>query len=119
MLQGLTNPNLLLAGMILAGVQLVAALPWLYAVDPKSFRGLGRNPAAWLYLALALLGAGVGVAAFLGYNSDSARLEQYGKYGYGAVLHLQLIVDFFLLMPAVLTLALPKTGAVAYASFRE
>ena len=99
MFEWLTNPSLFFAGLILASMQLIAALPWLYAIDPKSFRGLGRNPTSWLYLLGVLIGAGVGGAIFLNYMRDSARLEQYGKFGYGAVLHLQLIIDLALLMP--------------------
>lgn len=119
MLSWLSNPELLLAGVILAGIQFIAALPWLYTVDPASFRRFGSSIVPWGYVAAGLLAAGVGFAIFLGYKSSSANLGQYGHYGYGAILHLQLIVDLFLIMPEVVAFIWPKGGAVAYAAFRE
>src|SRR5205085_6413203 len=38
---------------------------------------------------------------------------------YGSILHLQLLVDFFILAPLVLLWISPKAGAVALASYRE
>lgn len=114
----LSNPSILLAGLILAGLQVLAALPWLYAIDPKSFR---RKESA-LNTLLAVLGGWVVLGGFIALllgRTDNSGLEVIGKYYYGALLHLQLIVDVFVLMPALLTLALPKTGAVASAAFRE
>ncbi len=119
MLSGLTNPNVLLAGLILAGVQFLAALPWLYAVDPKSFGRAGRTASGWLSLLGGLLAGGAVFAAFLGYKGESAALETNGKYVYGSVLHLQLIVDLALLLPVVVGFVWPKGGAVASAAYRE
>jgi hypothetical protein len=115
----LTDPNLLLGGVVLATVQFIAALPWLWAIDPKGFRDAAKSPTSVGYAVLGLIGAGVGVAAFLAYKGESTALVWYGRYLYGAVLHLQLIIDLFLLMPHALVLVAPKTGAVAQAAFRE
>ena len=34
----LTDPTLLLAGVVLVTMQFLAALPWLWAIDPKVYR---------------------------------------------------------------------------------
>ena len=118
MISWLTNPNILLGGLLLGLVQVVAALPWLRAIDPRGFdRGL-RTPAA---LGSALVPVGLVCLAtifFLGYFGASANFEMYGKY-YGAVLHLQLLIDAFVLVPALLAVVWPKGGAVAQAAYRE
>ncbi|QEL15724.1 ABC transporter permease [Limnoglobus roseus] len=114
----LTNPSVLIAGLLLALYQILAALPWLRAIDQKGFdRGL-KNPTAISYAVLALGGLGLGFAAFLGYTGQSSSLTLYGKV-YGAVLHLQLLVDGFVVVPQLFALVMPKTGAVALAAFRE
>ncbi len=114
----LSNPSVLIAGLLLALYQILAALPWLRAIDPKGFdRGL-KNPTAISYGVLTLGGLGLGFAAFLGYTGQSSSLTLYGKV-YGAVLHLQLLVDGFVLVPQLFAYLLPKTGAVALAAFRE
>lgn len=114
----LTLP-LFLAGVVLTTAQFLAALPWLWAIDPKGFRQAARTPLTVLYAGLGLLVAGAGAAQFLAYKGEAGTLVWYGRYIYGAILHLQLIIDLFLLMPHVLVLVWPKGGAVAYAAFRE
>jgi ABC-type transport system involved in multi-copper enzyme maturation permease subunit len=113
------NPSLVLAGVILAAVQLVAALPWLWATDPKAFARTFRSASGLASVGLGLLAAGAVIAALMGYKSDSAGLEWYGRYGYGAVLHLQLLIGLFLLLPRLVVAIWPKGGAVAYAAYRE
>ncbi len=115
----LSDTNLLLAGVVLATLQFLAALPWLWAIDPKGFKEATKDPAALGYTIGGLLLAGAGVAAFLAYKGDTTNLLWYGRYLYGAVLHLQLIIDLFLLMPHALVMVWPKGGAVAFAAFRE
>ena len=39
----LSDPTVLLAGVFLALVQFLVALPWLYAVDPKGFRATAAS----------------------------------------------------------------------------
>jgi len=119
MLSWLSNPTILAAGVILAAVQFAAALPWLWAIDPRGFERTTRSGRAVGTIALGLLAAGLGIAAFIGYNSESAYLERFGRYAYGAVLHLQLLIDLFLLLPQLLVLLWPKAGAVAQAAYRE
>jgi hypothetical protein len=115
----LSDPTILLAGVVLVAVQFLAALPWLWAIDPKGFKDALRNPASIVYGAGGLLLAGVGAAAFLSYKGEPATLTWYGRYLYGAILHLQLIIALILLLPHALVLVWPKGGAVAFAAFRE
>src|SRR5437016_3641790 len=114
-----SNPNLILSGVILALVQFVAALPWLWAIDPKGFARVARSGSGIGYTVAGLVVAGFGVAAYLGYKRDSASLEWDGRYVYGAVLHLQLLIDLFLFLPYLLTAVWRKGGAVAFAAYRE
>jgi ABC-type transport system involved in multi-copper enzyme maturation permease subunit len=118
MLNWLSNPKLLIAGVLFALLQVLAALPWLRAIDPKGFaRGL-RSPSSLGMAVLVTLGLGVAIAGYLGYLGDSPTIRRDGKF-YAAALHLQLIVDFFILAPHVLLLISPKAGAVALAAYRE
>jgi hypothetical protein len=110
---------LVLAGVVLTAVQFIAALPWLWAIDPKGFKTATQTPQTLVYAGLGLLGAGVGVAWFLSYKGESASLVWNGRYLYGSLLHLQLIIDLFLLLPHGLVAVWPKGGAVAFAAFRE
>src|SRR5215831_2628696 len=115
----LTDPTILLAGVVLALFQFLAALPWLYAVDPKGFRETASSGSSMLYVGLGLLAAGAGVATFLAYKNDTQNLLWYGRYLYGAILHLQLLIDLFLLLPHLVVWVWPKGGAVAFAAYRE
>ncbi len=110
---------LFLAGVVLVTAQFLAALPWLWAIDPKGFKYAVQNPTTLLYAAGGLLGAGLGVAMFLKYKGDATALVSNGRYIYGSVLHLQLIIDLFILMPQAVVRVWPKGGAVAFAAFRE
>jgi ABC-type transport system involved in multi-copper enzyme maturation permease subunit len=114
----LTNPNILGAGLLLALYQFLAALPWIRAIDRKGFTQGLKDPATVSYAVLLLLGAGVGLAAFLAYAGQSSNLASYGRW-YASALHLQLLLDAFIIVPMILTFFFPKTGAVALAAFRE
>ena len=118
MLEWMSNPILLVAGIILAAIQFVAALPWLWAIDPRGFERTTRSASALGYIAAGLLAAGVAMASYIGYNSDSVELAKLGR-NYGAILHLQLLIDLFLILPQLLILVWPKGGAVALAAYRE
>jgi hypothetical protein len=115
----MSNPSILIAGVILAMIQFAAALPWLWAIDPKGFARTARSVGGLGSVAAGLAAAALGFAAFIGYKGDAANLEWYGRYVFGAVLHLQLLIDLFLLMPYLLTKVWPKGGAVAFATYRE
>lgn len=119
MFNWLSEPTLLLAGVVLATIQFVAALPWLAAIDPKGFKSAAKSPAALAYAVGGLVLAGAGIAAFLSYKGDAGNLTGLGRYLYGQVLHLQLVIAAFLLLPHVLVRLWPKGGAVAFAAFRE
>src|SRR5262245_64393249 len=93
MITWITDPTVLLAGIVLALFQFLAALPWLYAVDPKGFRDTASSGTAMAYVGGGLLAAGVALATFMGYKNDSQNLVWYGRYLYGAVLPLQLLID--------------------------
>jgi hypothetical protein len=111
--------SLILAGVVLAAAQFIAALPWLWAIDPRGFKDALRNPTTLLYAGGGLLAAGFGAAMYLSYMGEAGALAQQGRYIYGAILHLQLIIALFILMPRALALVWPKGGAVASATFRE
>ena len=115
----LDNPSLVAAGIVLAAIQFLAALPWLWAIDSQSFSKATKSAGSIATVLGALLAAGVGIAMFLGYKSDSANLGWYGRYVYGAILHLQLLIGLFLILPHALVFVWPKGGAVAQAAYRE
>lgn len=106
-LSSLANVPLLASSLVFALVQLVCALPWLFAIDPK---GMGRvfttrNGLVWA--AGVVLGLTAAFALVIGYKQASADMKWIGR-GYGIVLHLQLIVDVFVVgLPWYLTVGLP------------
>ena len=119
MLNWLSDPMLFVAGFILVAIQFSAALPWLWAIDSQGFEKATKSPMSVATVVGGVAVAGALVAAFIGYKGESANLQWYGQYVYGAALHLQLLIDFFLVMPVVLVKVWPKGGAVAYAAYRE
>ncbi|MBA4186588.1 MAG: hypothetical protein C0467_01080 [Planctomycetaceae bacterium] len=119
MFSWLSDPPMFLAGLLLAIVQFVAALPWLYAIDPKGFKQTAASGLGMAYVGAGLLAAGAGIAAFMGYKSDPQNLAWFGRYVYGALLHLQILINLFLLLPQIAVLVWPKGGAVAQAAYRE
>jgi ABC-type transport system involved in multi-copper enzyme maturation permease subunit len=99
---------------VLALVQFLAALPWLAAVDHRTFLSLARRPTTWLYALLAVVAAGAGLTLFL----QSSAHAGYGRI-YGALLQAQLTADLFVLVFFVALTLWPKGGAVALSAFRE
>jgi ABC-type transport system involved in multi-copper enzyme maturation permease subunit len=118
MLSSLTNVNVLASGLLFAVIQAVFALPWLYALDSKGFKSTARSASGLGWAAGVVLGVGLAFAVVLGYKSSSNDLLWWGRT-YGIILHLQLLADLFIGVPYLLTLVLPKTGAVALAAYRE
>jgi hypothetical protein len=118
MFNWLSQPSILLAAVIFVSIQFLAALPWLKVLSPKGFSDTFRNPSLMGAWVLGLLGVSVLAAMFIGYKGDSASLALYGR-AYAFILHIQLITDFFIVVPALLILIWPKGGAVALATFRE
>jgi hypothetical protein len=116
--------SLLPLGVFLVLVQVVAALPWLAALNWNLLQSWARQEgpgklAARLGIGLAA-GGGVGVLAglFLGIVQDSETLFRLGRI-YASLLHLQLIADLLVAIFALMLLVWPKGGAVALAAFRE
>jgi ABC-type transport system involved in multi-copper enzyme maturation permease subunit len=115
---GSISLSLIVTGTLMALVQFLAALPWLYALDPAGFKDNARKPAGLGYAALGVLGVGVLFGLVMGFFSVPANLEIFGR-AYAALLHLQLVIDFFVIVPRLLLWVWPKGGAVAMAAFRE
>lgn len=116
----MTTPflNLVVAGAILMLVQLVAALPWLWALDPRGFKKSMKDPAILGTAAGALLASGLTLGWFMSERRIPTVLNDYGRY-FGAILHAQLALDFLVLAPQALLLLFPKIGAVALSTYRE
>src|SRR5262249_48022337 len=109
-----------LAGVciLLCLIQLAAAVPWLAVLEAAAVPTRLRMPSSWGAALGAAVGIGVAAALFLESNADPKFLTGTGRV-YGALLHMQLIADFFELVYAALLLAWPQGGAVALAAFRE
>src|SRR5262245_34502998 len=105
----------LLAGAVLSLVQVVAALPWLWLLDQKTFKATLRTPAGWGYLFGGVLAGGAVLAALLLTVRDPVQLERYGRL-YATLLHLQLAIDAFIVVFGLVLLVWPKGGAVALAA---
>jgi ABC-type transport system involved in multi-copper enzyme maturation permease subunit len=110
--------TLVLSFSVLALIQLLAALPWLAAVDSRTFFTYLRRPESWLYGLIGVVAVGAGVAFLLESNTERNTLAGYGRI-YGSVLQAQLTADFFVLVFGVALWLWPKGGAVAHSAFRE
>ena len=110
--------QLCLAGVVLALIQAVAALPWIWGLDRRGFRRWVSDPTIMLYALGTVAGLGLFMAMFLSNQRIESKLQENGYY-YGALLHAQLALDFLVLAPQFLLLISPKVGAVALAAFRE
>jgi ABC-2 family transporter protein len=110
--------NLIVAGLILAIVQTLAAIPWVAAFDGRPFRRWITDPKVLLYLSGGTFALGVALGFYMNSLGEIAELEQKGRW-YAAVLHVQLVLDFAILAPRVLVALWPKGGAVALAAYRE
>ena len=110
--------NQLIPCLILTALQFLAALPWLWAVDPRAFRQQVTRPSAIVWFFGLIVGVGVLGAFFLGYQKGSAGLEDYGRF-YASLLHIQIIADLFIGGFQLLLFAWPKGGAIALSAFRE
>src|SRR5437588_10436352 len=116
--------QLFAVGFVLALVQGVAALPWLAALNIDAIRTQRKQldtgrAVRWLGIGLAaVLAGGALLAILLRTIQVKESLDAYGRI-YGIALYVQLVVDFFVLAFAFLTLVWPKGAAVALAAFRE
>ncbi len=121
-----------LAVLLLLVIQLLAAAPWAWLlflqreeVLPwlrKFFASFQQgDPAARrlaLQIAIAIVAVLVAPVVFAATAGASGTLEVIG-YSYGAVLQMQLLIDAFILIFALLLRFWPKGGAIALAAFRE
>lgn len=110
--------ELFISGLVLAVVQMVAALPWVWAIDPVGFRKWSRDRSVWLSILGGAVGLGVGIMFLMFRSGEPEILGQWGRI-YGSILHLQLIVDFIIGISQFLVWVWPKGGAVASAALRE
>src|SRR5947209_4067615 len=104
----------IVVGIGLCLVQFLAALPWLAALDV--FRQAAKRATTWLVVLGALVAAGVGLGLFFEVVQDPGRLLIWGRV-FGALLHVQLTLDFFAVFFPLLLLVWPQGGAVALAAF--
>src|SRR6187200_3108547 len=110
--------NLFLAALVLAIFQVLAAIPWVSALDNRPFRKWVSDTTILSYLGGGTLALAGGLTWYIRSIGDLSELERFGRY-YGAIFHLQLIFDFIVLAPRLLLLVWPKAGAVAIAAYRE
>jgi hypothetical protein len=118
-LKFLTDPQLMVASLVLVLIQVACALPWMFALDPKGMKRAFTTRNGLLWTGGVVLGLTAVTAGVIGYKAESTDMKWYGRL-YGIMLHLQLLADVFIVgLPRLLTLLLPKTGAVALAAFKE
>jgi ABC-type transport system involved in multi-copper enzyme maturation permease subunit len=99
-------------------LQVLAAWPWLTALDPELLGTGWRRLGNWGVLLLGSAAAGVAAALTLSGLADRDLLSRLGRV-YASLLHAQLAADFFVAVFAGLLWVWPKGGAVALAAFRE
>jgi len=109
----------LLAGVVPLVVLVLAALPWLWTLDPEGLKAQLRRPG----VLLGFVGGIIGVRLFLRLMvavalQDQTRLEMAGRL-FGSALQLFLLADFFVVVFGLLLTVWPRGGAVALAAFRE
>jgi hypothetical protein len=112
-----------LIGVLLVLVQVLAALPWvvLSFVSDEALAAWRRRPfdrAILPYYGGVLAGILILPALFHFIVQESNALEVWGQI-YGAVLEIQLLVDVFIGIFALLLVVWPKAGAIALSAFRE
>jgi hypothetical protein len=105
-------------GLVLALLQVLAAVPWVAAVLGRNFRKYAFRPDALGLITGLFLGGGVLLAFLIGDTRDSGWLGAYGRL-YASVLHAQLILDLFILGFAGLLAFWPRGGSIARAAFLE
>lgn len=102
-------------------VQVLAALPWLFVLALKLRVPLRNSRALTQVLGYGIGGILIAAAVLsmlIGISRDRQSLQYVGG-AFAAVLHLQLTIDLFVVIFAVLFALWPKGAAVALAAFRE
>lgn len=111
---------LLISGVLLALVQVLAALPWL-ALLLADERSAAKQVFSRSFLggaAIATVAGGGAMAWVMSYLGATPRLEFVGRV-YGFALHTQLVIDLFIAVFALMLRVWPRGGTVALAAFRE
>jgi hypothetical protein len=112
----------ILLGMGLLLIQIVAALPWIVALDPAAFKAWLRRAVTTslgLQVVVGTLAGMVGML-FLFYTSvTEPNQRSMWARGYASILQLQLSADLFVLIFVIMLRLWPQGGAVALAAFRE
>jgi hypothetical protein len=121
-----------LVTLLLLLIQLLAAVPWVWMLffkrdgvlhsGPKFLNNLKQGGSAARRALLQIVAAVIAVLAapvvFAAMVGGSGTLEALG-YFYGALLQIQLLIDAFIVVFALLLRFWPKGGAIALAAFRE
>ncbi len=110
--------NLILASLILAIPQVLAALPWINAVDGRPFRRWITDAKVLGYIGGAIIAITAGLDWYISRVGDVPKLQEAGHF-WGSLFHAQVIADFVILAPMILLWIWPKGGAVAVAAYRE
>jgi ABC-type transport system involved in multi-copper enzyme maturation permease subunit len=113
--------NLIFESLVLCLVQYLAAIPWISFLTLQSAADAFRPSTLKRFLAVSiavLVGASALLAAGLRYQQDEELLYTLGRL-YGAILYVQLLLDFFVVTFFVLSVLWRRGAAVAVAAFRE
>jgi ABC-type transport system involved in multi-copper enzyme maturation permease subunit len=110
--------TLFVPSLLLVLIQVLAALPWVWALLSQWLKVQMRQASNWMMAGALLIGITLAVNLLLWFEQGAASLDLIGR-AYAAALHFQLVVDLFVIFFALLTLIWPKGGAVALAAFRE
>jgi hypothetical protein len=112
------SAELILAGIVIVALQVLAALPWVWAIDPQGFRKWSKSLKVWGYIGGGVLVGGAVAGWLISQRGDVIELTKWGRI-LGSILHFQLGIDFLILVPQLLLLVWPKGGVVALAALRE
>jgi len=112
-----------LVALLLLVIQVLAALPWAALVffqplQKLSSRLMQAGTMQWLIYCVLIPLAVMLLVPLLLFTGAGGSLEGIG-YFYGAVLQIQLLIDAFIVVFALLLRYWPKGGAIALAAFRE
>src|SRR5262245_45328981 len=111
------NAALLGTCMVLMVVQFLANVPWAVTVGLYT-RSAYRDRQFWLIGLATSAGLGLLLGLYLNSNNDPRVLTNWGRF-YFSLLHLQLGMDFFVVVFLLMLQFWPKGGAVALAAFQE
>src|SRR5262249_26651747 len=113
--------SLFSVSLILCLVQYLAAIPWISFLTLQSAADAFRASTLKRFLPISiavLVGASAVLTAGLHYQQDEELLFTLGRL-YGAILYVQLLLDFFVVTFFVLGMVWRRGAAVAVAAFRE